>query len=91
MSAFGVKTYDASGNLMFDSTTAAGGIAIDYREYGPSDSATLIYPDYAGHAAFLMHIFPSRQTVTLDTSLGYPRVTVSGGAGGARRFLVMVT
>lgn len=91
MSAYGLQIMDATGAVIFDSTTAIGGVVIDYREYGPTLSATLTYPAYAGHSPFLVHIYPNQATVVLDTSLGYPRVTVSAGAAGPRKFLVMVT
>jgi hypothetical protein len=88
--SFGLQSFDASGNLIFDSTTAVGGVVADYRTYGPSESATLTYPSFPGATAFLVFLYPNTTTVTLDSSLGYPRVTVSSGADGPRRFLLFV-
>lgn len=86
---FGLQSFDASGALIFDSSTAAGGVVIDYREFSPTDTGTFTYSAYAGLTPILISLGSPQDTIVLDTSLGYPRVTVAAG-GSDRRFALAV-
>lgn len=88
--AYGIQVFDASGALSWDSTTVVGGVVADYREYLAGTSGVLLYPDFAGRTVFLIPVLDSTTaTVTVDTGLGYPRVTIVT-ATFARRFMLVV-
>ena len=74
----GLQIFDASGNLRFDSTTAKGGVFVDSAVFAPGASGLLSFPDYVGATAILVD--QGRTTddpgITVDTSLGYPRISV---------------
>lgn len=75
---FGVQVFDASSTLVWDSTTVVGGIPADVRFYAAGASgATLSYPQFAGMSAFILDGSQATAFVSLDTSAGYPVVTVS--------------
>ena len=90
MSGFGVKVYDASGTQVFDSTTAVGGVVIDFRRFLPTDTGVFTYPEFAGYTPFFVNVWGDG-TIVLDTALGYPRVTVSASSNTGRTFLLAVT
>jgi hypothetical protein len=87
---YGVQGSDASGNIFWDSSNAKGGVVADSREIASGASAEFTYPAYAGHTPYLVQVLDlNPQTITVDTALGYPRVTVTAGAL-LRRFLLAV-
>lgn len=89
---YGLRVWDASANLVFDSDDAVGGMVADVKTYGPSDTDTLTYPTLAGFSVMVVPIFAlyfGDFNVASDTTLGYPRVIVSA-AGYTRQFLVVV-
>lgn len=83
MSTYGLQIFDGSGTLIFDSTTAAGGVVVDLKKFVASDSGTFTYPLFAGRAASLVGA-PSDGSITMDTALGYPRVIVTTSAFPSR-------
>jgi hypothetical protein len=88
--ACGVQILDASGVLIWDSTTVVGGVFIDTRSFSSTTTATLTYPALAGLTPSVTpHTPQGTAGVTVDTSLGYPRVTVATGPR-TRNFSVMV-
>lgn len=74
----GLQIYDSSGNLRFDSTTAKGGVFVDSMIFAPGSSGVLTFPDFAGATPLVMDQSRTLQDpeITVDTLLGYPRVTV---------------
>lgn len=89
MSGFGILVNDASGAVQFDSTTAVGGVVIDFRRFSPTDAAVYTYPEFAGYTAFFVNVWGDG-TIVLDTALGYPRVTVSTSSNDGRTFILAV-
>lgn len=92
--SFGVQIWDGSGNLVYDSSVAVGGIIADVRVFpAGSAGAVLTYPVYLGRAVEIIPLTADSSSssygVVADTDLGYPRVTVSS-FGGDRRFAVEV-
>lgn len=96
--AYGMQVFDSSGALVWDSSTVLGGCAIDYREIPVSTAVTYEYPAHAGRSVALQavdgdnfQLLPTGTAgtygVTVDTTLGYPRVTVAS-ASFVRRFIV---
>ena len=74
---FGLRTWDASGNLVFDSLTAGSGIVADVRLVDAGVSATFTYPDFAEHTISVIVLSGFGELgITVDTALGYPRVIV---------------
>lgn len=82
--SYGLRTWDASGNLLFDSTAAVGGVVIDVQSLASGASGTFTYPALAGRAVKTQMLVGNWQInakpaapdfgVSSDTSLGYPRV-----------------
>lgn len=91
---FAVQTFDATGALMWDSTTAGGGVAADYQQFAAGfGGATLSYPQWAGFSAFLMDGYGNgygQSYTSLSTSSGYPVVTVSSGSPAAFSFVLVI-
>lgn len=87
----GIQVFDSSGNQVFDSNTAKGGVIAGHYTYAAGSTDTLTYPDFAGRSVLINVIYsdPAGAGVTTDTSLGYPRVTVSA-SGSERMFQVMI-
>lgn len=79
---FGVRINDASG-VVFQSDMAQGGVVIDvFITSGSGDSRT--YPDFSGRSVFaaLASGFTSGYVLSVDYSLGYPRLMTPAGWGG---------
>ena len=88
--AFGIQTFNEIGLLVWDSTTALGGVVADYQEYAASSSGVLVYPSFAGRTAFVVPVLDLvTGTVSVDSLLGYPRVTITSAAL-LRRFMLVV-
>lgn len=83
MSGFGIQLFDSSGTQLLDSTTAVGGVVADHRVLVATDTGTFTYPAFAGYTAYLVNP-PDDGTIALDTSLGYPRVTVIASGAPSR-------
>lgn len=74
--AYGIQTFDASGNLLWDSNTAGPGVIADILSIAAGASSTTTYPDFAGRGCGAIVLEGLGDTgVTSDTLLGYPRVT----------------
>lgn len=89
---WGLRLWDGSGALTFDSDLVTGAAVVDVLNYAGGDTDTLTYPEHAGRSVMVVPInaeFFIDFGVTSDTSLGYPRVTVATG-GGQRFFIVVV-
>lgn len=79
---YGVQTFDASGTLLWDSTTAIGGVFGDYQQFASGASGTTLnYPQWAGLSAYLLDCGNAAPYMTLSTGAGYPIVTVTSPAG----------
>lgn len=88
--SYGLQAFDASGALMWDSSTVNGGVSIDYQEVASAATGTFTYPALAGRTPFITTIFDAPTgSIVVDTALGYPRVTVSA-VSFLRRFIVWV-
>lgn len=87
--------YDSSGtNEVWNSDNVSGGVFAAVKTYAASATDTLTFPQFAGRNAQIVNLKPyyrggSALGVSLDFSLGYPRVTVST-ASLDRRFAVVV-
>lgn len=81
--SYGVQTFDSSGALQFDSTTTlGGGVVADLRQYAAGAGGEVVdYPQWAGLTPLLLDCGGSDGFVTLTTSPGYPRVTVTSPSG----------
>lgn len=82
---FGLQLWDASGNLVFDSTVAAGGAPIGMAEGNGVSVQTLSFPQYAGLTMQALTIngiqwSPEGFGVTISHASGFPVVTVESGA-----------
>lgn len=78
--AYGVRTYASDGvTVVFDSTTAVGGVVGDYRHYASGASGeTVSYPQFAGLTPIYIDAGGSSGHVSVSTSAGYPVITVTG-------------
>ncbi len=78
--AEGIRCWDSAGVLIFDSTTVQGGVCLGVYEYSSASTGTLTFPDLAGQTVKVRYVVASNGTtggVTVDYSLGYPRVTIA--------------
>lgn len=88
--AYGLQINDASGTLVWDSTTVNGGLVIDCREFASGVSGgTFSYSSWAGHTAFIL-TNNDPALVSLSTSAGFPVVTVADSATIYRSFALCV-
>lgn len=86
---FGIRTWDATGALVWDSLTVGSGVVADVRSVDADASATFTYPAFAGHTFSVIVITGFGDVgITVDNALGYPRVNVP--AYFAPRKLLMV-
>ena len=89
---FGLKVYDASAALIYDSTVAVGGVVVDVQSFGVGASGTLTYPAFSGYSAIVITrdvgTTGQMNSAVVDYGLGYPRVTVSA-VGYSRTFIVV--
>lgn len=78
--AFGVQAFDSAGTLIFDTTSAGGGVVADLIDM--ADGAALVkeYPGYAGHTCRAMALsYAGPYGTAVDYVLGWPRLTISSG------------
>jgi hypothetical protein len=76
----GLQVRNAAGALVWDSTTVVGAIFADIRTYFAASSDTVSFPQYAGQQAAVVPLSPGGREgigVSADTTLGYPRFTIS--------------
>lgn len=89
----GLTIYNATGGEVWNTDTVAGGVIADVKTYLASETATLVYPAFAGRTVLIVSLLVRNSAatsgVTADTALGYPRVTVAAGPA-TRRFAVVV-
>ena len=76
---YGLRTYNSSGVLQFDSTTAVGGVVATIQNVAAGTTGyTLNFPQWAGRAGFLLFYDNNAPFYTsLSFASGYPVVTVS--------------
>jgi hypothetical protein len=87
----GLRVKDEGANVVWDTSSAVGGVVVDSREILPNGTGIFVYPDFTFRAPFLINVLDvTPATVTVDSSLGYPRVTVTA-TSVVRRFTVAVT
>ena len=81
-----MRAWDASGNLTFDTTLAQVGALAETFAANYDGSGTPVvktYPSFPGRSATAFQISGAGVvTATVDTSLGYPRVTATKGYPG---------
>lgn len=84
---------NAANQVTWDSRTVLGGVLADVRTFAAGATAVITYPAFPGRSA---RVIPLRvwaeagaPGVTVDTALGYPRVSVAAGST-ERRFAVEV-
>jgi hypothetical protein len=76
--AFGLQILGPSGQVWFDSNDATGGVPVGL--HAGSSSFTNTYPSLAGRTLEVLAMsLGGTDGVTVDHSLGYPRMTVSVG------------
>jgi hypothetical protein len=74
---FGLQITTASGEVVFDSTAAVGGVLADVVSRAASGSPTTVsYPAFAGHTPYSADAGGNFGVGAWDTSLGYPRLTI---------------
>lgn len=87
--AYGVQIFNAGGSLLWDSSVAGSGIVADVLVLPAGGPWTYTYPDFAGRTVNIVAlVYLGTTLATVDTALGYPRVTVPNDAN-ARTFLVV--
>lgn len=76
--SYGLKVWDSSGDVTFDSTLAVGGCLMEIVSSSTSSSVVKTYPNFAGRSAFAVLTTWLRYSVipTIDYALGYPRLTI---------------
>jgi hypothetical protein len=92
--AYGIQVYNSSGATVWDSTVAASGIVADVIITPASGGGPYqyTYPDFAGRTVNTVSLvaFGDISPPTVDTALGYPRVTVPYSQLGELQILVAV-
>ena len=92
--AYGIKVYSSTGATLWDSTVAASGIVADViiTPAGAGGPYQYTYPDFAGRTASTVFLAAMGDTdpATVDTALGYPRVTIPYSQFGKLQILVAV-
>jgi hypothetical protein len=85
--------YDTSGNEVWNSDNVSGGVVATIKTYTAAQTDTLTFPAFPGRTAVIVnlgaYIATSGPNVSVDYSLGYPRVTV-GTSVVPRQFAVVV-
>ena len=97
MSTARLVLYNASQQVIWDSSTVEGGILVTSATLAASDSATLSFPDFPGASASIIlesavKVGASNATtlgISISTLLGYPVVTKSPGSYNLR-FTVLI-
>lgn len=88
---YGLKLWDASGNVTFDSTLAAGGVPIALHTVASGASPVYSWPSLAGRTIKgLTFAGNYASQFTIDYALGYPRISYAAQGGVARTTLVIV-
>ena len=91
--AFGLKVMDSAGAVIFDSTLAVGWVALGtFKVTAGAGGFTNTYPALAGRTPALIAFTGDGSdlvNITLDVSLGYPRMTVTSWAGWDRYFMLV--
>lgn len=86
--SYGIQLFDDGGALLFDSSTAPGGVIADIRTVPVATTDTWTYPSFTGRSIRVFALFHfGIEPSTVDYALGYPRVNV---ASGQERILIVV-
>ena len=79
-----MQVFNTSGSLVWDSLTVEGGVTIPIGSYGNTANAVLTFPDFAGTTPkvtvtrlTIADVNNTNVGISVDTTLGYPRVTIS--------------
>lgn len=74
--SYGLQVFDASGALTFDSTVAAGGVALGFVT-PVSGTLSFSYPDFIGYTGVVLNATGGVPAllVTVDNAVGYLRFT----------------
>lgn len=78
----GLQVLDAAGHVTWDSNTSVGGVLVDMLQASTSTAVVRTYPAFAGRSARVLQADGTDDmSATVDTALGFPRVTipVTGG------------
>jgi hypothetical protein len=87
---YGAQVFNAAGGLIWDSTTAGSGVVADVLDLAPGGPYTFTYPSFAGRTVNTVSLEYLGATLpTMDTALGYPRVTVPADFLSPRMILVV--
>ena len=82
MTTHGLLVRNADGQVTFDSRQVVGGCLVDVVQGSSGASVVRSYPAYPGRSARVLELDGLAPTgVTVDTDLGYPRITI-GPTGG---------
>ncbi|MFM7025401.1 MAG: hypothetical protein ACKOWC_04995 [Limnohabitans sp.] len=67
-----------TGEVLFDSRLARGGVLVDMIQRAPGGASTHAYPAFAGYTGVAMTLLGNVAdgVATWDTALGYPRLNV---------------
>ncbi len=96
--SFGIRCWDSSGVMTFDSLSAVGGVTVDIvstqGSLSVSSTVTRTYPEHAGRTIEVVDVSgwnfePVTWSASSDYALGHPRVVFTLPAGG-RWFLFVV-
>lgn len=92
MATYGLQTFDDAGGVVLDTRYVAGGVIAHVGVYAATATATLTFPYFAGRQVMIVPdwgwFFEAAASVSVDTTLGYPRLTVIASVG-IRRFFVV--
>lgn len=92
--SYGLQTFNAAGAVTFDSTLAVGFLPIGLYEVAlGAPGFVKTWPGYPGRTVFIVDsdgFGYSHEGVTVDSALGYPRITVASSTISQRIFLVVL-
>ena len=87
---FGIRVFSASGATVWDSTTAGGGVIAGVEQVAAGTAPVFTDPAFPGRSAKVLSFLVGKDLgVTIDYTLGHPRVTVAS-RGYPRQIIVVV-
>lgn len=94
MGVAALQIFRSNGTLAWDSRSAPGGVLVKAKTYAAGESETLTFPDYAGATPVVVvsafsGVKAATTGVSVDTSLGYPRVIVSSATSTRLLFVAV--
>lgn len=88
---FGVRVFNSAGAVVWDSTTAGGGVIAGVEQVAAGASPVFTYSSFPGRSAKVMSSQVGKDTgVTIDYSLGHPRVSVASRSYPRQLIVVVI-